>query len=281
MAERAMIISFDCGTTNLGVCVHIFDKAPILELRDKLAELLCELKSINANNSTNNNNTSNNKEQSNNNHTPINTNNSTNNNTNSNFTSAAIVNNVAAANKLADDFFRLAHIDLVTAKTAGGLKTYLARLDSNIIIPFVGQKIVLIEKQFVASSKSCIVSHYLAYHYADNEVFSSYNTSWTPFLRREIEVQMVGASLKNVQDFDKTVTYGDCCTKYKTNYAANKAHSVAQFQYILGKFGHTKSLERFRGKKLPDIADAYMMSVAWTLKRLRQCAIHKNAVGFL
>jgi hypothetical protein len=101
---------------------------------------------------------------------------------------------------------------------------------------------------------------------------------------------MVGASLKNLRDFDKSMPFSHFQEKYKTNYTANKEHSVAQFNYILKHFNQTTALGgtadvrpcgRFRGKKMRDIADAYMMAVAWVLKRLTQCAVHATAQSFM
>ena len=273
-----MIISFDCGTNNLGVCVMIFDKAKLLRLREQLAEILLMVRSNSMSDAIKDNKTS--------------------------ITETycdELLSAINAANKTAEEFFQLRHIDLVTAKTAANLKTYLTRLDQNIVTPFAGPKTVLIEKQFVPGSSSCIVSHYIQYHYANYETFASYNTSWQPFLRREYDVQMVGASLKNLRDFDKSLPFSHFQEKYKTNYTANKEHSVAQFNYILKHFNQTTALGeaaavrsnganlvgsanvvgRFRGKKMRDIADAYMMAVAWVLKRLTQCAVHATAQSFM
>ena len=278
-----MIISFDCGTNNLGVCVMIFDKAKLLQLREQLAEILRMVRmtpegrmiSPSENKLVPEGRTQGHADE--------------------------LLAAINAANKTAEEFFQLRHIDLVSAKTAANLKTYLTRLDQNIVAPFAGPKTVLIEKQFVPGSSSCIVSHYIQYHYANYETFDSYNTPWRPFLRREYDVQMVGASLKNLRDFDKSLPFSHFQEKYKTNYTANKEHSVAQFNYILKHFNQTTALGeatsvrpcgtnlvgnanvvgRFRGKKMRDIADAYMMAVAWVLKRLTQCAVHATAQSFM
>jgi len=254
-----IIYNFDCGTINLGVCVFVVRRETLSSIKNILTDV---------NNMTNDIIKS--------------TDDST---STSSISITKRLNEILEAldqiNLLLKQFITVVHIDLVTAKTASSLKNYLTKLDTYIAtilncylnktvnkLNNLKRPIILIERQFLPGSQSRVVSNYLEYHYANYDTFASYNTNWSSSIGYYYDVLLVGATLKNAIDYDKMKTYGYFISKYKTNYTANKCHSVAQFEYLCDKFDHGNMLKTYRSKKNRDIADAYMMGINWILRKV-------------
>jgi hypothetical protein len=148
------------------------------------------------------------------------------------------------------------------------LKYYLETLENNFPTPDK----VLIESQFLASSLSCLISHQIQYHYSgyDKDIEFLNNNYKLKLIKEKdinIEVNIVGPSLKNSIDFDKINSYANTQLSSFNNYQVNKKHSIKQFIYLINLFGQENCIKKF-DKKLADIADAYMMTINYIFKNL-------------
>lgn len=78
------------------------------------------------------------------------------------------------------------------------------------------------------------------------------------------QVLYIGPSLKNRLKFEKYQRF----IEKKSNYVANKQHSVANLRKIIEIFDWPRDIyETFRHLKLDDVADAVCMCLAWLLYR--------------
>jgi len=257
-----IIYSFDCGSVNMGVCIieYNIDINKINDINSRIYNYQNNKNNINIENINNESITNEN----------INTDKENIN------TSNELPNIIGEVSKLLNGFIKIIYIDLVKLINkvdknnkkivSSRLKYYLELLDNNFPKPDK----VLIESQFLASSLSCLISHQIQYHYdisnKDIELLNkNYNLKLHNIKNKNIDVVIVGPSLKNSIDFDKKNSYANLQLTSFNNYQVNKKHSISQFMYLIDLFDQKKCIKNFN-KKLADIADAYMMVVNYIFK---------------
>ena len=139
--------------------------------------------------------------------------------------------------------------DVTPLLKASRLKGYLSYIDNTYLKNIQCYK-VLIEYQMGPNFKSNSIGAQILYHYANES--NSFK-----------EVEIIGPSLKNQLNFDKIHTYEFFIKKYAKTYTANKKHTEANMLYWLKKYNFYHLLDTIKSNKLDDIADAFMMSLAW------------------
>ena len=139
--------------------------------------------------------------------------------------------------------------DVTPLLKASRLKGYLSYIDNTYLKNIQCYK-VLIEYQMGPNFKSNSIGAQILYHYANES--NSFK-----------EVEIIGPSLKNKLNFDKIHTYEFFIKKYAKTYTANKKHTEANMLYWLKKYNFYHLLDTIKSNKLDDIADAFMMSLAW------------------
>jgi hypothetical protein len=238
-----IIYSFDCGSVNMGVCIieynidvnkinEIINKFNLYQNKKKCDDIKKE--------------------------------------------NTEMINIINEISNLLNNIIKIIYIDLVKLINkvdknnkkivSSRLKFYLELLDNNFPKPDK----VLIESQFLASSLSCLISHQIQYHYdisnKDIELLNkNYNLKLHSIKNKNIDVVIVGPSLKNSIDFDKKNSYANLQLTSFNNYQVNKKHSISQFMYLIDLFDQKKCIKNFN-KKLADIADAYMMTINYIFK---------------
>jgi hypothetical protein len=175
------------------------------------------------------------------------------------------------------------------------LKTVMYAIDK-MVGPF---DIVLIEKQMTPNDKTRSMSAQISSHYcgyggikiiekvgkkkkikAKSRAISKCSHITYASKKFAIEsidkmagpkVIMIGPSLKNQYDLDKTAPYSLFAMKYASNYTANKAHAEHQFRHFLNTMGRTDIIEELHNiqkiakNKVADIADSFMMIYAYII----------------
>jgi hypothetical protein len=241
-----IIYSFDCGSVNMGVCVIEYNNLSNLsDLSNLLKQINMFKKNMNKKN--------------------INLN--------------ELKNILKNTSNFLDNIIKILYIDLVRLIdkvdkdnkkiVSNRLKYYLETLEYNFPKPDK----VLIESQFLTSSLSCLISHQIQYHYSkyDNNINllnKNYILKLKTLEENNLEVIIVGPSLKNSIDFDKNNSYANIQLSSFSNYQVNKKHSIKQFLYLINLFNQNDCIKNFN-KKLADIADAYMMTINYIFKYLK------------
>lgn len=78
----------------------------------------------------------------------------------------------------------------------------------------------------------------------------------------EFDLHIIGSSLKNKIYYHDNLMHQEFCTKYKTNYTANKNHSKENFIFACNYLQsdviqNLDSVNRKKSKKIDDVADAF------------------------
>lgn len=173
--------------------------------------------------------------------------------------------------------------DMTVITRANRLKSYInyidklvyseIKKDNNNLLNTVNIK-VLLEYQMGPNDKSRNVCSQILYNYSniDDHDFKSCNFTQltsqydkTPKTIKDISysVDIVGPSLKNKIDLDKTMDYCFFLNKYKNKYNANKKHSSYNFLLWMERHSFKYMVENIPKKNIDDIADAFIMTLAW------------------
>ena len=195
----------------------------------------------------------------------------------------SICNHALAAlkliDKLIDDLINPVFLDVVdlipgkkvkdvdVAVRAASLKGYLCFLDrlANINSNDTEPWDVLMEYQMGPNDQSRNVGSQILYHYSQPKIeYKSANLQNSSYIAptRQINVHIVGPSLKNTINFVKGKDLAFFMEKYATSYTANKNHSKANF-YEWMKNKDSKLIGKIEKKNMDDVADAVTQALAW------------------
>ena len=123
---------------------------------------------------------------------------------------------------------------------------------------------ILIEYQMGPNNKSNNIFSQIIYHYSSCDM--GFKNSLLDYENNKLEkkctVEIIGPSLKNKINLDKTLTYQYFIEKYAKTYDANKKHSIANMKYWLKTKNAEKMIENIKSKNLDDIADSITMTLA-------------------
>ncbi len=135
--------------------------------------------------------------------------------------------------------------------------------------------IVLIEYQMNANDKSRGISRYIEEYYlplGGTDATVTYAMNAYPLEAADIPEDLVSdtkicivmPSLKNAYQIDPSQAgeYQTYIEKYNSNYNANKAHAIHNFEYFIKSRGLSHTIKNIPNK-LDDIADAFMQAYAW------------------
>ena len=165
------------------------------------------------------------------------------------------------------------------------LKGYLNRVDT-IYIPQILENIsrkmssesikeinspsnpikILLEYQMGPNDKSRNVCSQILYHYStsDNQFKTSLDTHSNAVSATNVyDIEIIGPSLKNKLNFNKSESYSHIIKKYVTNYNANKKHSVCNMLHWLSVLHLDKLIKKIKKSNLDDVADSFNMAIAW------------------
>jgi hypothetical protein len=144
------------------------------------------------------------------------------------------------------------------------LKAYLENFDK-ISNQFDNCR-VLVEYQMGPNNKSNNVFSQLLYHYAycDTDYSSCYDTDKT-IHQKKYSIEVVGPSLKNKINLDKSKPLSFFINKYATSYDANKKHSTHNMLWFLQSINKEFMLKNIKKSNYDDIADSITMTIAWCL----------------
>ena len=123
------------------------------------------------------------------------------------------------------------------------------------------QKIILIEYQMNANNKSNYICAQIIYHFTDNTNI----------------IKIVNPSLKNTYNFTNELSYSNIITKYRTNYTANKNHTKNNFLYWIQTNMKHDLIKHINRKNYDDIADSFMMCVAYHNSQQSQSTSSKDS----
>ncbi len=123
------------------------------------------------------------------------------------------------------------------------------------------QLIIVIESQPGINRRTNAVMNQLFYEYAEHSILK------------------IEPSYKNQIELDPNTSYADFLLKYSDKYTANKMHAVNNFKYVLTqkdiKLISHFSIKKITAKKMRDIADAFMNSVAAIENNLKDNPLYK------
>jgi hypothetical protein len=136
--------------------------------------------------------------------------------------------------------------------------------------------VVLIEYQMNVNDKARGISRYIEEYFLPvrkpeidiKYVMGDYPLQFIDIdVSHDTQVYIVNPCLKNAYQCDPSQAgnYQTFIEKYNTNYAANKAHAVHNFEYFIWSRGLQASITNI-GNKLDDVSDAFMMAYAWCKK---------------
>lgn len=104
---------------------------------------------------------------------------------------------------------------------------------------------VLLEYQMSANYQANAVFNQIFYHFID----------FSPIT--------ISPCYKNKVFFSEELEYKHFSNKYSTSYAANKAHTKANFLYFLETFNMSHSVQHIKKKNIDDAADSFMQVFAY------------------
>jgi hypothetical protein len=87
-------------------------------------------------------------------------------------------------------------------------------------------------------------------------------------IRLSRDVKVIGPSLKNSIHFADSLCYRQVAQMYRSNYKTHKSHSKKNLLYWLAQFNKEYLLAEIPKKNISDVADAFMMSVAFYCKEI-------------
>jgi hypothetical protein len=139
---------------------------------------------------------------------------------------------------------------------------------------------VLVEYQMNANDKSrevCskIIQHYVRPDY-NIDSFADCNKDYIKKFMLNVEkddikypeVIIVKPAVKNTIHLSDDLAYGNFIAKYRSNYTANKNHCKENFLYWTVIFKQSAKIIGIKKKNLDDIADSFMMALAWISTRI-------------
>lgn len=136
---------------------------------------------------------------------------------------------------------------------------------------------ILIENQMAPNDKSHevaskIYDHYTpaSYDFAECVSYPAYNI-YKQQISRKTSVELIGGSLKQKLSFSRKGRLSNFIVKYASNYGANKAHSKFNFLIWIKTFKLDSLIIGIPQKNLDDIADSFLMALAYIKKYHWHC----------
>lgn len=123
---------------------------------------------------------------------------------------------------------------------------------------------VLLEYQMGPNDKSRGICSQIIYHFAGTDNCYGNVVELPKINKKNIEIEIVGASLKNKLNYDIHHSY--FVGKYAKMYTANKKHSIHNFLYWVKLCGFECLISNIKKKNYDDISDAANMVIAWIKK---------------
>jgi hypothetical protein len=125
---------------------------------------------------------------------------------------------------------------------------------------------VFLEYQMSSNFKSNFISAQIMQHFIGIDYgFNSVNLNIDKCSTQQFEVVIIGPSLKNKINFDKSKQLSYFMGKYTKKYLANKAHAKNNLLFWLKTQKKTHLIEKIKNKNLDDIADSVIQALAWMM----------------
>ena len=169
---------------------------------------------------------------------------------------------------------------LRSSRLAGYLEKVDVLIDQCVKSGYRGSQEIklLLEYQMSTNFKSNfifaqIMGHYSKKSYEFKNSTGTIKKNSTGAIKKnspEFDVIVIGPSLKNKLELDKSKTHSYFIEKYAKKYDANKAHAKSNLLYWLKQCGKEDMIKGIKKKNIDDIADSVTQTLSWIINSYKK-----------